>query len=252
MIFQPKTLKANKETAMAIDEAYATWLKTQDKASMAGVLKELQPLLDTEIHRYNGPKALLRNKARILAAGAVRTYKPDSGAKLSSWIVTSLQPLTRYGRTLSRPVHTSELAYRQAAEVDSVRKRLNEDLGAEPTDAQLADETGLSVPRIQKIRAMTPAYATQSAMEQVGDTGEPASIGVENKGPDPMLETATQAVYAGLDERDRAIFDLKTGRNGREALDNKAIARRLGVSEGLVSQRSLLVSNLIQESYGKI
>lgn len=237
---------------MAIEEAYQIWLKRQDPESMGGVIRELSPMIDAEVFRYNGPKVLMRNKARVLAARAVKTYDPSSGAKLSSWVVTQMQPLTRYGRTLARPVHTSELAHRQGAEVEATRKILSEDLGAEPTDAQLADETGLSVSRINKVRSMNPAYFSEGAVEQVNETGEPMAAAVENRGPDSALETTSQAVYASLNERDRAIFDLKTGRNGKEALDNKSIAKRLGVSEGLVSQRSLLISTMIQENYGRI
>ena len=237
---------------MAIEEAYQTWLKNQDLDSMGGVIRELSPIIDSEVHRYNGPKTLLRNKARLLAANAVKTYNPSSGAKLGSWVVTQMQPLTRYGRTLAKPVHTSELAHRQGAEIENTRKILSEDLGAEPTDAQLADETGLSVDRINKVRSMTPAYFSEGAMESTSETGEPNTVGVDNRGPDPTLETTSQAVYASLNDRDRAIFDLKTGRNGKQALDNKSIAKRLGVSEGLISQRSLLISQMIQDNYGRI
>ena len=237
---------------MAIEEAYQVWQQKQDLDSMGGVIRELSPIIDSEIHRYNGPKVLLRNKARLLAANAIKTYDPRSGAKLSSWVVTQMQPLTRYGRTLSRPVHTSELAYRQGAELEATRKILSEDLGAEPTDAQLADETGLSVARINKVRGMNPAYFSEGAVENASESGEAAPMAVESTGPDAALETTSQAVYASLDERDRAIFDLKTGRNGKEALDNKSIAKRLGVSEGLISQRSLLISKMIQDNYGRI
>lgn len=237
---------------MAIEDAYKSWQQKQDPDSMGAVIRELSPIIDSEVFRYNGPKSLLRNKARLLAADAVKTYKPESGAKLSSWVVTQMQPLTRYGRTLSRPVHTSELAHRQGAEIENTRKLLSEDLGSEPTDTQLADATGLSVLRIQKVRTMNPAYFTEGALAGASETGEPTAVAVEHRGPDPVLETATQAVYAGLNPRDQAVFDLKTGRDGKPALDNKAIARRLGVSEGLISQRSLLISNLIRENYGRI
>ena len=237
---------------MAIDDAYQKWIQKQDKDNMGGVIQELSPIIDSEVHRYNGPKTLLRHKARLLAADAVKSYDPASGAKLSSWVVTQMQPLTRYGRTLAKPVHTSELAGRQWAELDTARRNLSEDLGAEPTDAQLADETGLSVTRINKVRAMNPGYFSEGSAEQMSESGEPPVMAVDNQGPDPALETTTQAVYASLNERDRAIFDLKTGRNGKEALDNKAIAKRLGVSEGLISQRSLLISKMIQENYGRI
>lgn len=237
---------------MTIEEAYNIWLKKRDKESLGLVIKQLSQLIDTEVYRYPGPKSLLRHKARLLAARAIKTYDPSSKTKLSSWVVTQLQPLNRYGRSLAAPVHVPELASRQAAELEAVRQKLSEELGAEPTDEQLADTTGLSVTRIRKIKNMMPAYVHESVAAQTTETGEAIPQAVTNVDKDPALNTAAEAVYMSLNDRDKMIFDLKVGKNGREALDNKAIAKRLGVSEGLVSQRSLEISKMIQDTYGKI
>ena len=236
---------------MTIEDAYAKWLERPDKDTMGGVISELDPLINVEVQRYSGPKSLLRNKARLYAVDAVRKYNPASGAKLSSWVVTQLQQLSRYGKQLGRPVHTSELAYRQAAEMNSVRQKLSDDLGAEPTDEQMADCMGIAPGRVKKLRAMNPGYYAESALS-AGDVENPTIPGVENTGADPVLRTAVEGVHASLDERDRAIFELKTGHGGREAVDNKSIAKRLGVSEALISQRSLAISQLIGDNYGKL
>lgn len=122
-----------------IQTAYDQWLADPTPARMAATLKTMNPMLVSEIQRYPGPKNVLHSKAKSLAVGAIHSYDPTSGAKLSSWVTTQLQPLNRYGRAVSGSVRVPEVAMRQAAEVESRRMELIERLGDEPTDEQLAD-----------------------------------------------------------------------------------------------------------------
>jgi len=239
---------------MDIGATYEMWKQNPTPETMAGVVNELKPMINSEIQRFPGPKHVLRSKAKLLAVDAVKSYDPSSGAKLTSWLVTQLQPLSRYGRELDRPVYTPEIAVRQSAEVETVRQRLSDELGAEPSDDQLADATGLSSLRIAKVRTMSPAYfaAGKETQNAAGDVQDATSLGVDEQQSDSVMDLATQAVYASLDDRDKMIYDLKTGRHGHPQVDNKTIAKRLGVSEGLISQKSLKIAKMIQDNYGKV
>jgi len=62
---------------------------------------------------------------------------------------------------------------------------------------------------------------------------------------------AKDLVYDSLNTRDKSIFDLKTGTNGKSVLPNHEIARRLGVSAAFISQRSLLIATQIQDARGR-
>jgi hypothetical protein len=73
-----------------------------------------------------------------------------------------------------------------------------------------------------------------------------------DSGRDGRIDAAVDTVYNSLDARDQMIYDLKTGTKGGPALDNKGIAKRLGVSPGLVSQRSADISNMILEARNRV
>lgn len=234
-----------------VDEAYARWAVDPTPDNMSKIVSALNPTINSEIQRYKGPKPILKTRAKQLTIKAVRSYDPASPAQLRSWVVTNLQPLNRYGRSVSSPMHASELAVRQAAEVDTTRRRLLDELGANPTEEQLADEVGISVSRIRKLRDLVrPTASEQDFTSEEG--GEVYDVAVKETGTDPALNSARDIVFASLDDRDKKIMELKTGFNGNEPVDNMTVAKRLGVSPAFVSQRSAKISQLILETMNRV
>lgn len=225
---------------------YLEWTTTQTPENMSRVLDSLDPIINSEIQRYPGPKPLLKTKAKELAIKAVRNYDPASGAKLQSWVVTQMQPLTRYNYKL-RPVHTSEVIIRQAAELNRQSRELSDELGRDPTEDEIADKVGLSVRKIRKIRTSTPAVVSEGVYTPEGEDdprGLPA-INTSNR-----IGTAENVVFESLSDRDKAVFSFKTGKGGT-VLSNEEIANRLGVTPALVSQRSKFIAEQIQGLYRK-
>lgn len=222
---------------------YEKWKVDPTPGNLAEVMTELDPMINAEIHRYPGPKPLLRGRARRLAIDAVRSYDPNSTAQLRSWVTTQLQPLYRYSNKL-KPVKLPEVAVRQAAELHRLDRELASELGHDPTDEELSDHAGINVRRIQKLRTMVRPTMTEGAM-QLGEDNESVGIapGVDTQ---RNVSGAEDAVYTSLSPRDQQIFDMKTGKHGRTLLSNQDIAMRLGVTPALISQRTQQIAMQIQ------
>lgn len=226
-----------------MSEEYKQWAAEPTPENMAKIVNSMDSTINSEIQRYPGPKPLLRGKARSLAIKAVKSYKPESGAQLRSWVVTSLQPLSRYGQQL-RPVHASEVAIRQSAQVNRVKEEMMDELGREPSVEELADQTGISTTRIKNLRQQVKPAISESAFDVSSDPNSPGLPGTVAAN---TLGNAGDMVYHSLSERDKQIHDFKTGKNGRVVLSNQEIAKRLGVSPALVSQRSAQIGAQIQD-----
>jgi len=245
------TAKPVKSDAQALQsyrnpmEAYEEWTRRGDGQSLAAVIASLSPTINAEIQRFQGPKPILRSKAKSLAVGAIKTYDPASGARLQSWVVTQLQPLSRYAKQL-QPLRMPEVASRQAAEIARVKLELADELGHEPSIEELADATGLSVRRIGKLAAMSRPVISEGALSQPGSGDAEAAIlpGVDSP---RNLSTVEDAVYESLTPRDKAIFDMKTGKHGKTALSNQQIAARFGVTPALISQRTQAIATQIAD-----
>jgi len=227
---------------MDISELYAAYVADPTPQNLGAVVTALEPLLQSEISRYQGSRHLLRIQARKLAIIAIRSYDPTAGAKLTTWVVNGLQPLTRYGRRMTQGVRVPELVTRQAAEINAVRQRLIDDTGSEPTDVQLADAIGIPVKRIKHIQATALQTTTEGMMESANPEAflnDPVAVD-----GDPRLHAATSMVLDSLEEQDRKIFEWKTGRGGVQR-QNQDIAQELGVSPAYISQRSNAIADQI-------
>lgn len=225
--------------------AYNTWVVSQTPEAMAEVVEAFMPTINAEIMQYSGPKELLRSRARYLVTQAVRSFNPLGSTKLNTWVVTNLKQLSRYGKRL-RPVRASEAMIRNAAELASVEKRLEDDLGRKPTDEELVDETGWSLNTIADIRKSTPATVSGMTDSEDDEDGfsEPGMV------TPSRLPYAAEAVYMGLDDKDKAIFDGKTGMHGKKQESGTSLADMLNLSSAAISQRSAAIGKDIVNMAG--
>lgn len=224
--------------------AYNAWVVNRTPETMAGLVEAFMPTVNAEIMQYSGPKELLRARGRFLVTQAVKSFNPMGGAKLNSWVVTNLKQLSRYGKRL-RPVRASEVMLRNAAELASVEKRLEDDFGRKPTVDELVDETGWNAKTIDAIRKASVAAVNGGAFgtddEGEGAAAEPGLIRPSK------LPYAAEAVYKGLDDTDKAIFDGKTGLHGTQPTSGSSLADFLKLSPAAVSQRSAAIGRDIAE-----
>lgn len=223
-------------------DQYINWVNNPTKENLSILLDALDPAITSEVYRYSGPKNLLRGRARVLAINAIRSYNPASGAKLRSWVVTQLQPLSRYSKQLV-PVYIPEVSMRQASELNATREQLKNEFGRDPTDMELSDETGLSEFKVKKLRSKVNASIYRDATEELVDESSyaPATTSLDS------LDLSSNMVYNSLQPDDKKIYELKTGLMAK-AVPNKDIAKRLGVTPAFISQRSKDIANKILDA----
>jgi len=227
-------------------ESYQKWLVDPTPDNMSGILKELDPTLTAEASRY-GQGPLFKTKAKTLAVKAIQTYKPESGAKLRSWVVTNLQPLSRYRQSMV-PVRMPEAATARAAELNRMHQEYADEHGSEPSDEQLSDISGIHIKRVQNLRNRSRATVSESALTaNVDADAMSGGLPAVNATKSNMAE-AGEEIYKGLDPRSKAIYDLSTGLHGKNQLAKTEIAKRLGVSPAFISQQSDLIAKQIHEA----
>lgn len=235
-------LDTNETRDDALTAMYADWAAARTPAGLGRILTGLDPIITQEVHRISGPKPLLRSRARVLTAKAIQAYDPTRGVPIGAYVRQQLQPLTRYSANM-RPLRVSEALVQRAAELNSRRMELANQLDRDPTDDELADHVGISVPRIRQLRSQVPVTVNESRI--VNEEGENFLPAQQDNSE---LDTAVEAVYGGLDQRQRQIYDWRVGANG-PALSNKEIAQRLGITPSAASQTADMIAKRIQEAH---
>ena len=227
--------------ASAPSDPYARWRADPTPSNMNAVLDDLSTTINSEIQRFSGPKTLLKSRARALAIKAVRSYDPASGANLRSWVTTQLMPLSRYNNSL-KPVYAPEDVSRKAYTISVARETFRDEHGRDPTDAELADEVGISVKRLRAVLGRTPAVVNEPDADPDEATQD---LAIYTSNP---IRDAQEAVYASLDDRDKAIFDGRTGLHGAQEMSGKALADMLKVSPAFVSQRAAAIAGRVLDA----
>jgi RNA polymerase primary sigma factor len=155
------------------------------------------------------------------------------------WIRQAIQRgLENSGRTIRLPVHVAQ----RSRKVGRVERELSVRLGREPTNEELAQETGLEVEQVEEVRHQRTALV--SLDQQVGEDGDTALgdlLPAEQEAPEETAyenerERIVHRAIAQLPDTERTVLTLRFGTGREEPQTLTAIGKRLGFSAERASQ----------------
>jgi DNA-directed RNA polymerase specialized sigma subunit len=230
------------QTPDKLEEVWKAWRQSGNHPSMFGPgLAEAQPIIDKAIMAYApGSSPSIRSYAKLLVRKAADTFDPKKGTQFKTYLYTQLQPLYREAGAYDT-LHIPERVRLDLSALNEKHNQFVDEHGREPSEAELADFTGFSVKRIQHIRRYDRRQMSESVTRPRSD---------EDAGFTPVAQKDANIweafVYDGLSDRDKLIYDLKTGRGkSQRSLTVGEIAVKLKMSPSAISQRLQRISNEI-------
>jgi len=225
----------------------AAKIKKGDKKAREHMIKANLRLVVKIARDYEGiglPLLDLISEGNIGLMKAVERFDPKKGGKLSTygswWIKQSIKrALANQSKTIRLPVHlVDKISRMRRASI-----KLQEDLGREPTDEELAAELGTTAARVSQMRTASIRPASLDAPVGDDDSNNFSEIVEDERAINPYdeLEDKTvvnmlQDMVKHLDEREATILRYRFGLDGGSEKTLEEVGEKFGVTRERVRQ----------------
>src|SRR5450432_2113603 len=237
----------------------AARIKKGDKKAREHMIKANLRLVVKIARDYEGiglPLLDLISEGNIGLMKAVERFDPAKGGKLSTygswWIKQSIKrALANQSKTIRLPVHLVD----KISKMRRTAMKLQEMLGHEPTDEELADEMGMTAARVAQMRMAAVRPASLDAPIGDDDSNNFSDVVQDENATSPYenLEDKTvvnmlQDMVQHLDTREATILRFRFGLDG----GTEKTLEEVGVTFGVTRERVRQIQNLALKKLRKM
>ncbi len=241
----------------------AARIKKGDKKAREQMIKANLRLVVKIARDYEGiglPLLDLISEGNIGLMKAVERFDPKKGGKLSTygswWIKQSIKrALANQSKTIRLPVHLVD----KISKMRRIAMRLQEELGREPTDEELADELDMTATRVRQMRMAAIRPASLDAPIGDDDSNNFSDVVEDENATSPYanLEDKTvtdmlQDMVKHLDPREATILRFRFGLDGGTEKTLEEVGEKFGVTRERVRQIQNLALRKLRKMIEKL
>jgi len=225
----------------------AARIKKGDESARQQMISANLRLVVKIAHDYSHfglPLLDLISEGNIGLMKAVERFDPAKGGKLSTyaawWIKQSIKrALANQSKTIRLPVHLVD----KIAKLRRTALQMQETLGREPTNEELAEALGVPVRKIAHLKSVSMLPSSLDAPVGDDDRTELGELVCDENEPTPFEnlrgKTTSQdisAIVSNLEPRETEILRLRFGLDGERAKTLEQVGDLLGVTRERVRQ----------------
>jgi DNA-directed RNA polymerase specialized sigma subunit len=227
-------------------EPFETWQKTRDDDSRERLLQAVMPVIRDNVSQVAGAdKNYMTIQGKILALKAMERYDP-SQSSIATYLNRQLMPLRRSARQQMNVLSIPDRVLFASQQLEGAETELEDTLGRIPTTAELADKMSISVKQIERIRRLAHARNTGSVGLPDEEGGVKSPEVVRNLDAKYRHEYVLDALAS--DPASVIIYEADNRLNGRKPMSVIALANKLRISPGAVSQRRNKINLLMNQA----
>lgn len=208
-------------------ELFHRWQKSGSKADLKALINNLSPIIYSETRKLSGslPESAIKGELVGWTMRAIKSFDPSKGVKLSTHVMNWTRKTRRLNYTYQNQAALGEdkqLQFRHYAHAKSV---LEDELGRDPTHAELGKQLGWKPKEVEKYQSLLFADQAES-----GNLYDPKHSSFQT---DSMK---LNYIKDSLTPDERKLFDLRV-----KGLPSDEAARQLGMN---INQYNYSVSKL--------
>lgn len=231
---------------MSLKDMVSVWNKDPNEELTSIILQKLKPTINSAMTSYApGHSKDLAVKAAKLSLEALKTYDPTRGVDPTTHVFNNLRRLNRISNKRQNIIPISERHAMEYKVMQQAADRFMDTFDREPSDLELADETGFSLKKIQKLRYGNAVASESSQINEETHTSTAFSSDVTD-------DDYYDYVYRSVGPIDQKIMEWASGKYGKAPLSNKDIAAKLHITPAAVSQRRQKILNMLSEVRGLV
>ncbi len=201
------------------------------------LIKDHRRLIESEAYKYSKfiPVTYVTAEAYRLAHEAAEKFDTTKNIKFSTFLTNQLQKLSRLSTQYGGTIRVPENKQFKINRLNQIEQGLQDTLGRVPTAGELADAAGLGLGAVNNLLQARKKDVNMNNLSYTPTYHE----GDDNEW--------LHFVYHDLTDKDKFIFEHRTGFGGKPILDNGAIAKKLGVSASTISQRVKIIADKVAQ-----
>lgn len=200
------------------------WLKWKQEPSdenHSNLLHRFDPLIQKEVSKWSGgtmPLPLMKVEGYKIVNDAIKSYNPNSGAKLSTYIVAQLQKIKRFGYRNQNVLYIPESRTIKVRTYKDALAHMTEALNRAPSTIELAEYLHWSQAEVARMESelRNDYIAEQGVSSNQITTVKPVDFKI-------------QYIYHDLEPKEKSVFEFMTGMNGRPELGTNDIAKKMRI-----------------------
>ena len=137
-------------------ELWHNWKNNGDKNSLKHLINNLKPIIQSETTKLSGslPPSALKGEVLSWTIRAIKDYDPSKGTKLSTHVYNWTRKAKRLNYTYQNIANMGEDKQLQYSKYHHAMTTLEDELGRDPTTAEIAQRMGWSEKEVEKYQGL--------------------------------------------------------------------------------------------------